>query len=132
MAGHNVIIYNIDEKSQHFIPGCEGTEGINAISVSQSGRYLAICERGIDRAQCMVYEITAHKQRKILPEADQEADFKCKEFLDVAFNPKNERYQLLTLCGDPDWCILLWRWDDSKILSRVNLNIEDPTLEGTF
>jgi hypothetical protein len=80
----------------------------------------------------MIYEITAHKQRKILPEADQEAEFKCKEFLDVAFDPKSERNRLITLCGDPDWCLILWRWDDYKILARINLNIEDPTLEGTF
>lgn len=50
VAGHNVIIYNIDEKSQHFISGCEGSEGINAISVSPQQRYLAICERGAERA----------------------------------------------------------------------------------
>jgi cilia- and flagella-associated protein 57 len=50
VVGHNVVIYNIDEKSQHFIPGTEGTEGINAISVSQNARYLAVCERGVERA----------------------------------------------------------------------------------
>ena len=49
-----------------------------------------------------------------MPEPDQEADFKCKEFLDVAFDPKHERNRLITLCGDPDWCIILWRWDDYK------------------
>ena len=132
VVGHNVVIYNIDERSQHFIPGSEGTEGINAISVSQSARYLAICERGIERAQCMIYEIMAHKLRKVIPEVDQEVDYKCKEFLDVAFDPKSERNRLMTLCGEPDWCLLLWRWDDFKVMARVDLSLFDPSLEGHF
>lgn len=44
VAGHNVIIYN-EDKTQYFIPGSEGTEGINTVAVSQSGKYLAICEK---------------------------------------------------------------------------------------
>jgi len=34
VAGHNVIIYNTDEKSQVFIPGSENTEAINFITFS--------------------------------------------------------------------------------------------------
>jgi len=45
VAGHNVIIYNPEDKTQYFIPGSEGTEGINHVSVSTSGKYLAICEK---------------------------------------------------------------------------------------
>ena len=71
VAGHNVIEYNTDEKSQLFIPGSEGTEGINAITVSPpDNKYLAICERGVERAQCMIYDLMARKQKKIIPEAE--------------------------------------------------------------
>lgn len=34
VAGHNVVVYTLDEKSQTFIPGTEGSEGINAIATS--------------------------------------------------------------------------------------------------
>jgi len=34
VAGHNVIIYNVEENTQFFIPGSEGTESINFITVS--------------------------------------------------------------------------------------------------
>jgi len=80
----------------------------------------------------MIYEISAHKQRKILPEPDAEIDFKCKEFLDVAFDPKSERNRLITLCGDPDWCLILWRWDDFKVLARINLDVVNPEAVGTW
>jgi hypothetical protein len=46
VAGHNVIIYNVEDNTQFFIPGSEGTEGINFITVSPTNRFLAICEKG--------------------------------------------------------------------------------------
>jgi len=46
VAGHNVIIYNVEENTQFFIPGSEGTECINFITLSPTNRFLAICERG--------------------------------------------------------------------------------------
>lgn len=138
MAGHNVIIYNMDERSQHFIPGTEGTEGINTICLSASGKFLAVCETG-ERAHCMIYEIPAHKLRKRIPEYEShggsavtELDYKCKQFLSAAFDPKLEAHRLITLCGKDDWCILLWRWDLQKVLSKVNLNLLDPNREGDF
>jgi cilia- and flagella-associated protein 57 len=33
-AGHNIVIYNTEEKNQRYIPGIEGSEGITAIAVS--------------------------------------------------------------------------------------------------
>lgn len=56
VAGHNVILYNIDEKSQYFIPGSEITEGINHIAVSHKSQLLAICERS-KKAQLTIYNL---------------------------------------------------------------------------
>jgi hypothetical protein len=50
VAGHNVIIFNPEEISQQFIPGSEGTECINFITLSPAKKFLAICERGEVRA----------------------------------------------------------------------------------
>jgi hypothetical protein len=55
-CGHNVIIHNIDDKSQRYIPGIEGSEGISALAVSPSKRYLAMCERS-ERALCRVFDL---------------------------------------------------------------------------
>lgn len=45
VAGHNVIVYNLDEGQQMFIPGSENSDEINFITLSQTGRFLAMCEK---------------------------------------------------------------------------------------
>lgn len=59
VAGHNVIIFNPEENegTQQFIPGSEGTECINFITISPAKKFLAICERGDVRAQCTIYNM---------------------------------------------------------------------------
>jgi hypothetical protein len=41
-AGHNVVVYNTEDKSQYFYSGSEGTKGITAISLSPLKRHIAI------------------------------------------------------------------------------------------
>ena len=33
-VGHNVVFYNLEDKSQYFLPGIEGSEGITALALS--------------------------------------------------------------------------------------------------
>ena len=55
-CGHNVIVYYINEKMQRFIPGIEGSQGISALALSPSRKYLAVCEKSTN-AICTVYNI---------------------------------------------------------------------------
>jgi hypothetical protein len=57
VAGHNVIIFNPEEGSQYFIPGSENVEAINFITISPAKKFLAICERGENRAQVTIYNL---------------------------------------------------------------------------
>jgi hypothetical protein len=50
LAGHNVVVYNTDDRTQYFIPGSENSGGINYIGLSPSKRFLAICEKGDTKA----------------------------------------------------------------------------------
>ena len=89
IAGHNVVIYNTDEKKQTFIQGSENSLGINFITVSHCKRFLAICERGEVKAQVTIHDFTSPKV-KILPENEYDhSDYTAKEFLSCAFSPKN-------------------------------------------
>ena len=69
VAGHNVIIYSPEETSQYFIPGSEGTEGINHIAISTANpkKFLAICERA-QRAQVTIYNLQTRKKQKVIPD----------------------------------------------------------------
>ncbi len=55
-CGHNVIIYNQEDKTQKFIPGIEGSYGISALALSPSRRFLAVCEKA-KQALCIIYDL---------------------------------------------------------------------------
>ena len=117
-SGHNIVIFNVDDKSQQYIPGVEGSEGISALSVSTSRKYLAVCEKA-DRALCLIYDLGTMKRRKVL----SSTDYSTREFISVAFSPQNEKSLLITLTGEPDWMLILWMWDKSKCLSFQRVGI---------
>ena len=80
-----------------------------------------------------IYEVSSKKKRKSLPEPEQDnLSFNCKEFLSCAFSPATEKQHLVTLSGEDDWCIIVWQWDQFKMLSRLDLNVVDPTEIGMF
>lgn len=131
MSGHNIVIYNLEDGSQNFIPGSNNADEINFITLSLSGRYLAYCEKSIDApAQVTIYDISdiVHgKKRKTLPELDQETlGIECKEFISCAFSPTFEKAHLVTLSGEGDWCVILWQWEQMKMLAKFDLGIAEP------
>ena len=100
VAGHNVVIYNVDEKTQQYIPGIDGSEGITALAVSPSRKHIAVCERA-ERAICIIYDISGlgqnpplqPKRKKVL----SSSDYTAKDFICVCFAPSAEKSMLATL-----------------------------------
>jgi hypothetical protein len=64
-AGHNLVIYNLDDKTQTFLSGFEGTNAITCMSLSPSRRYLAVCEEA-ERAVAFVFDLQTGRRRKPL------------------------------------------------------------------
>ena len=129
VAGHNVVIYNPDEKTQQFIPGSENVEGINFITVSNTNTpHLAICERA-KRAQVTIVGAIDRKVKKTVPDPNQEdAGFTATEFLTAAFSPKDDK-KLIVLAGEPDWCLIMWEWQKFGVLAKVPLHIQEPVVK---
>lgn len=48
VAGHNIIMYKIDDKEQIFLQGLDNTEAITHVSISANKKFLCVCERGIE------------------------------------------------------------------------------------
>ena len=103
------------------------TEGITCINVSASKKFLVICERA-QRAVWTVYEIQHQKVRRSLLKGDQESTqfYQSKEFISVQFSPKNEKHHLLTLTGEPDYQLILWKWDSSRIQAMISIGFTTP------
>ena len=109
-SGANCILYNIDQKSQKFIPGSEKSEGMTAMAVSPNRRYVAIAEKG-EKATITVYDLHSLRKRKIL----NYADLQSSEYVSLAFSPDSK--YLVAQGGKPDWTLLYWTWEKSKVMA---------------
>eukprot|EP00033_Pygsuia_biforma_P003159 GCRY01003467.1.p1 GENE.GCRY01003467.1~~GCRY01003467.1.p1 ORF type:complete len:1179 (+),score=364.32 GCRY01003467.1:161-3697(+) len=111
-AGHNVILYNTEQKTQKFIPGTEKSEGVTCLCISPNKRYVAIAERD-ERALITIYDLHSLRRRKVL----STAECGSKEFVSMAFSPDSK--YLITQGGAPDWTLLYWGWDKAKVLASI-------------
>lgn len=63
---------------------------------------------------------------------ESQSSYLSKEFVSCAFSPKNEKHYLLTLTGEPDWLVILWKWDSSKIAALTAIGIQGPQLNPSI
>eukprot|EP00658_Telonema_sp_P-2_P045103 TRINITY_DN3300_c0_g1_i7.p1 TRINITY_DN3300_c0_g1~~TRINITY_DN3300_c0_g1_i7.p1 ORF type:complete len:159 (-),score=35.49 TRINITY_DN3300_c0_g1_i7:34-510(-) len=81
-AGNNVVICNVDQKTQRFIAGgAEKTEGITCMCVAPTLKYIAVGERG-DKPYVSVYDLSTLKRRRLLWSPDVTA----KEYVCLSFS----------------------------------------------
>jgi hypothetical protein len=45
--------------------------------------------------------------------------------MSACFSTKQDNQHLITLCGEPDWCLIFWNWDGGKILFKVDIGAPD-------
>jgi len=57
VAGHQLVLFHVETKTQRFIPGQADTEAITAIAFSQCKSYVAVAERA-ERGVITVYDLT--------------------------------------------------------------------------
>jgi len=130
-AGHNVVIFNTEQKTQRFISGTEKTEGITAIAVSPNKKYVAVAERAPEgeKALVTVFDLHTLKRRKVLQAAS--ADVMSKEFVCLSFSPDSKG--LLTHGGAPDWTLVYWLWEKAKVgaVSKSS-NAQNAVFECSF
>lgn len=115
-AGSNVVIYNIDQKTQKFIPNTDKSAALTTICVSQNRRYIAIAERLVDnRPMVTVYDLHTLRKRK----AFSPSDVQSGDVISMAFSSDSKH--LITQTGAPDWTLHYWSWEKSKIMAFVKV-----------
>ncbi|XP_075472167.1 cilia- and flagella-associated protein 57 isoform X2 [Ascaphus truei] len=128
-SGNNCVKYNVDQKWQKFIPGSEKSQGMQALAISPNRRYLAISEKGLEKATITVYDLAAgpFKKRKVLSAPDCAA----REFVSVAFSPDSK--YLVAQSGVPEWNIIFWMWEKQKIMATVKTDSQsNPIYQVSF
>ena len=126
-SGANTILYNIDQKSQKFIPSTDRSEGMTAMAVSPNRRYVAVAEKG-EKATITIYDLHSLRKRKIL----SSPEIQSTEFVSLAFSPDSK--YLVAQGGRPDWTLLYWTWEKSKVMASVkttNPQTNNPVYQVT-
>lgn len=120
-AGHNVVLYSLDTKTQRFIHasdvnGPQGRTEICGLAVSPNKRYVAVAERGVERGLINVYDVRTLKKKKTLYTA---SDMRSREYVSLAFSPDSK--YILAQGGAPDWTLINWLWGKSKPVQTCSL-----------
>lgn len=125
-AGSNIVIYNIDQKSQKLIPISEKSNGLTTMCISQNKRYIAIAEKIVDKPLVTIYDLHTLRKRKTLSISDVQST----EVISMAFSPDSKN--LITQTGAPDWTLHYWSWEKSKVMAlvKVTANLQ-PTATVT-
>jgi WD40 repeat protein len=114
-AGSNIIIYNIDQKSQKYIPCSEKSTGMTTMCISQNKRYIAIAEKIADKPFINIYDLHTLRKRKALTISDTQSS----EIISMAFSPDSKH--LITQTSAPDWLLHYWSWEKSKIMAFIKI-----------
>ena len=71
-SGGNIILYNIEQKSQRFIPLSEYSQGISAMALTTNRKFFAVAEIG-KMASISIYDTASMRKKKTLSVLDSSA-----------------------------------------------------------
>ena len=126
-AGHNIVHYALEEHKQQFLSGFEGTIAITSMTISPSGRFLAIGEKS-ERAVAFVFDLHNMKRKKSLTTSD----IMSTEFISMAFHPFHEQKTFITMGGEPDWVLVMWNWDRAKVTAVTKVSTTNLVRQVSF
>ena len=90
-VGSNIVIYNIDHKTQRFIPGSPASLGPSCLAISPNRRYLAIAEKGTERGQIVIHDLVTNKKKLL-----QYKDMLSQSFISLSFSSDSKYLASLT------------------------------------
>ncbi len=115
-SGANLVLFNVDQKLQKFIPCTAGSEGITALAVSPNKRYVAMAEKKSEKPTITIFDLTTLKRRKVLSSAEGTS----QEYISVAFSPDSK--YLGSQSSGPDWSLSYWQWEKAKKMATIKSN----------
>lgn len=114
-AGANVIVYNIDQKIQKFIPNTERSTALTTMCVSQNRRYIAIAEKVSDKPIVTIYDLHTLRKKKTLMFNDSPST----EIVSMSFSPDGKH--LISQTSAPEWTLFYWSWEKAKVMASTKI-----------
>ncbi|KAI6655110.1 WD repeat-containing protein 65-like [Oopsacas minuta] len=114
-VGSNIVIYNIDQKTQRFIPTSPTMLGPSCLAISPNKRYLAIAEKGTERGQIVIHDLVTNKKKLL-----QYKEMQSLSFISISFS-SDSKY-LASLTDKPDQTLLYWGWDKAKVFASLKVS----------
>ncbi|KAK5665187.1 hypothetical protein QVD99_008034 [Batrachochytrium dendrobatidis] len=113
-AGSNIIINNIEQKAQRFIPISESGNGISAVTVSSDKHVFAVAERSA-QPTIHVYDLHNYRKRRQLVAFETAQG---KEFTSLSFSIDSK--YLAAQLSAPDWILHYYAWEKGKPIAVIS------------
>lgn len=120
-AGTNLVLFNIDQKTQAFLPYGTDGEGATALAISPNKRYAAIAEKKSEKPIITIFDLQNMRKRKVL----SCPDVGSQEYVGLAFSPDSKF--LIGQGGGPDWVLAYWHWEKAKIMAFTKVSAPSNT-----
>jgi hypothetical protein len=148
-AGHCVVWWSMDQKNQKVAVGSADTEALTAIAVSHNRKYVAVAEsqmperpvvtepkkelsdltKAIDPSKAAptleikgpvitLFDSQTAKKKKVL----MGGEVGSRSYISLAFTLDNK--SLAAQGGPPEWNLMLWSLDKSKLISSIKVSSE--------
>lgn len=129
-AGHNIVVYHMEERTQKTYPCIEGSEGITAMALSDNRRSLAVAEKSDKIPILTIYKVDDDKsgteERKTDAKVLKRRRIMCstdvkqhKAWISMSFCHHNDKF-LATLSSEPDQTVYIWQVDKQRhVCSQV-------------
>ncbi|CAM6094904.1 unnamed protein product [Calypogeia fissa] len=148
-AGHTVVWWSMDQKNQKVAVGSADTEALTAITVSYNRKFVAVAEsqmperpvilepkkevseltKAIDAAKAApaleikgpvitLFDSQTAKKKKVL----MGGEVGSRSYVSLSFTVDNR--SLAAQGGPPEWNLMLWSLDKSKLISSIKVSAE--------
>ena len=122
LVGNSVVILDSENDSQTIIKSTEGSLFISYVTISKSGRFIAIAEETTEVGIITIYEFKEGKDIKIKKRKTLLSK-ECNSYgySQLIFLPDNERH-LISVTKESPFKFLLWDWERSRIKEITEIN----------
>ncbi|XP_065185398.1 cilia- and flagella-associated protein 57-like [Sycon ciliatum] len=118
-CGKNLVIYNTETLQQQLISYATAggdVDGLSAVSISPSRRFLAVAEQGASseaHALVTIWDLHTLRRRKVM----QIKESQSPTVISMSFSADSK--YLATQSSKPDWSLTLWNWEKPKSIATV-------------